>query len=126
MNELSIENQKLISKINKLKGNKDEEQNKKNNRLEGQILLLTRKNVEITQKLNESIESKKKLLNIIKGNEKKINEYNEIFLKNIELGKAIKNYERKSTNDNNKIMELNKSNKSGKFIQTFFIFRFCS
>lgn len=71
MNELSIENQKLISKINKLKGNKDEEQNKKNNRLEGQILLLTRKNVEITQKLNESIESKKKLLNIIKGNEKK-------------------------------------------------------
>jgi hypothetical protein len=111
VNELSIENQKLISELNRLKGNKDEEQNKKNNRLEGQILLLTRKNVEITQKLNESIESKKKLLNIIKGNEKKINEYNDMFLKNIELGKAIKNYERKSTNDNNKIMELNKSNK---------------
>ena len=71
MDELSLENQKLIDEINKLKINKDEELYKKISRFEGQIILLTRKNNELIQKLNENNEGKKKLLNVIKGNEKK-------------------------------------------------------
>ena len=111
MNELSMENQKLMDEISKLKCNKDEELYKKISRFEGQIILLTRKNNELSQKLNESIEGKKKLLNVIKGNEKKINEYNEMAQKNIELGKIIKNYEKRYNNDNVKIVDLTKANK---------------
>ena len=81
MDELSLENQKLIDEINKLKINKDEELYKKISRFEGQIILLTRKNNELIQKLNENNEGKKKLLNVIKGNEKKMNEYNDIVTK---------------------------------------------
>ena len=112
MNELSMENQKLMDEISKLKCNKDEELYKKISRFEGQIILLTRKNNELSQKLNESIEGKKKLLNVIKGNEKKINEYNEMAQKNAELGKIIKNYEKRYNNDNVKIVDLTKANKT--------------
>ena len=111
INELSLENQKLMDEINKLKINKDEEVYKKISRLEGQVILLSRKNAELIQKLNESVEGKKKLLNVIKGNEKKMNEYNDIVQKNNELEKVIKNYERKCNNDNNKIQDLSRNNK---------------
>ena len=56
MNELSLANQKLIDEINQLKIYKDEELYKKISRFEGQIILLTRKNNELVQKLNENIE----------------------------------------------------------------------
>ena len=121
ISELNLEKQKLIHENNKLleenkellnKLNADEDHSKKTNtRFEGQVLLLSRKNNDLTQKINEISESKRKLLGVIKDNEKKLNEYNELLSKYIEMSKVVKNYEKKSSNDNNKIFELTKSNK---------------
>ena len=103
--KLLLENQELLNKLNE-----DGESSKKANmRFEGQVLLLSKKNTDLTHKINEISESKKKLLGVIKDNEKKLNEYNELTNKYVEMSKIVKNYEKKTNNDNNKIFELSKN-----------------